>query len=166
MREQKHTLYKIYYGNKVVYVGRTNQTLQARLHGHFFKKPMHRDINIELVTKIEYAEFPTVADMYLYEIYYINKLKPQLNKDDKARDKLTVKLPEVKFKEYTPPLMGKWRAEIMRHDTEHNRHEAMERERAEKFIRERKQKRKQLAAGEITQEAYEAWIAERGGLFE
>ena len=54
---------------------------------------------ISNVSKIEYAEFLSEADMNLYEIYYINLLKPPLNCDDKAKDELTVSLPDVDWNE-------------------------------------------------------------------
>lgn len=107
-------LYKIYYGDNLVYLGRTIQPLNDRLRGHFFKKPMYRIIDIDAVTKIEYAEFKTRADMYLYEIYYINKLKPHFNCDDKAKDELTVVLPEIEFKEYECNLIDKWKSILQR----------------------------------------------------
>lgn len=107
-----HILYKIYYGDTLVYLGRTNQPLQTRLRGHFFKKPMHRTIDINQVTRIEYTEFPTEADMFLYEVYYINKLKPPLNVDDRALDNLTVSLPEKTFEEFDCQLMDKWKCEL------------------------------------------------------
>lgn len=106
------TLYKIYYESGIVYLGRTKQDLKARLRGHFFKKRLHRAINIRLVTRIEYAELKSEADMFLYEIYYINKLKPALNVDDKSRDNLTINLPEIEFKEFKCNLMGKWTIDI------------------------------------------------------
>ena len=112
MKDEKFILYKIYSENCLLYLGRTKQPLQRRLHSHFFKKPMVREINIECITKIEYAEFPTEADMNVMEIYYINKLKPPLNRDDKAKDELTIKLPEVHFMEFECSLMDKWREEI------------------------------------------------------
>ncbi len=105
-------LYKIYSENCLLYLGRTKQPLKRRLHGHFFKAKMVREINIECVTKIEYAVFETEADMNVYEIYYINKLKPVLNRDDKAKDTLTVILPEAEFHEYHCHLMDRWREEI------------------------------------------------------
>jgi hypothetical protein len=115
------TLYFIYYDCGLVYIGRTKQRLNARLHGHFFKAAMHRVIDIFGVTRIEYAELPTVADMYLYEVYLINKLKPILNCDDKARDELTVALPELEIKPYHCNLMEKWRSELEKRDTEEKR---------------------------------------------
>lgn len=105
-------LYKIYYKDLLVYIGRTKQDLQQRLRGHFFAKPMQRKIDIFKVTQIEYAEFETEADMYLYEVYYINKYHPPLNVDDRAKDKLTVTLPLVMWREFNCKLMDKWKSEI------------------------------------------------------
>ena len=50
--------------------------------------------------------------MFLYEIYYINTLKPALNVDDKADDKLSVTLPELEFKDFWPKNFDKWKSEI------------------------------------------------------
>ena len=116
---KKYILYKFFYGNDVVYFGRTAQPLQNRIRGHVFGKPMHRIIDINQVTKIEYTELPTEADMFLYEIYYINKLKPCLNLDDRAYDDLTVALPELKFSLFETKLWDKWKKEInLRHGRE------------------------------------------------
>jgi excinuclease UvrABC nuclease subunit len=105
-------IYRIWYGDKIVYLGRTRQNLQQRIRGHFFAKPRHRKIDIFAVTKIDYAEFKTQADMYLYEIYYINKFKPPLNVDDVAKDELTISLPEVKWNLFRCDLMDKWKEQI------------------------------------------------------
>lgn len=105
-------LYKIYSENCLLYLGRTKQPLNTRLRGHFFKTPMMREINIEAVTKIEYAVFSTEADMNVMEVYFINKLKPVLNRDDKAKDELTIRLEEPVFQEYHCPHMDKWREQI------------------------------------------------------
>lgn len=149
-KENKPILYKIYYGDLLVYLGRTKQPLQNRLRGHFFKKPMHRAIDINHVTKIEYAEFQTVADMYLYEIYYINKLKPSLNVDDLARDEITVTLSEVEFLPYNCHLFESWKNQINANDTEWDR---LHKEYCNIPLQQtllRKQKRN----GEITEEEY------------
>lgn len=111
-----HTLYRIYYDDTIVYVGRTNQPLSTRIRGHLFTKPMHRTLKIDRISKIEYAEFESEADMNLYEIYYINLLKPALNCDDKVKDELTVKLPEVKWSEAHFKLWDKWKQEIQQQD--------------------------------------------------
>ncbi|MDL2293870.1 hypothetical protein LJC60_04480 [Ruminococcaceae bacterium OttesenSCG-928-D13] len=129
------TLYKIYFGDELAYLGRTRQPLKRRLHGHFFKARLHKAIDIFKVTRIESAEFATCADMYLYEIYYINKLHPLLNRDDVAPDELTVTLPEVAFAPFECDLMDKWKVEVIA------REEALRQKRREQ--REKRAKRKQ-----------------------
>lgn len=156
MKDNKPILYKIYYGipeqngDLLVYLGRTKQPLQNRLRGHFFKKPMRRVIDINQVTKIEYAEFLTVADMYLYEIYYINRLKPSLNVDDLAHDEITVTLPEVPFIEYHCPLFERWKAEINQTTSEWDRlhHEYCDIPLQISLLRKRKRN------GELSEEEY------------
>lgn len=109
---QGFLLYRIFYGETLVYVGRTKQPLQDRIRGHLFGKSFHRKIDIEQVTKIEYTEFKTEADMNLYEIYFILKWHPPLNVDDKARDFSMLSFPEVEWIEFKAPLWEKWRRKI------------------------------------------------------
>lgn len=82
---------------------------------------MHRTISIDMVTKIEFCELPTEADMNLYELYYILKLRPPLNVDDKAKDSLTVSLPELVWSEFRTRLWDKWRDEIHQKDSEYEK---------------------------------------------
>ena len=105
-------IYRIWYGKCLAYVGRTKQPLQARIHGHMFCKPMHKIIDIHNVTKIEYTMLSTESDMNLYEIYYINLWKPPLNVDDKAKDKLTITLPDLEWKEFIPSNWDKWKEQL------------------------------------------------------
>lgn len=121
MKEQKYIVYRIYYGDCLVYVGRTKQPLQNRIRGHLFNKPMHRTISIEQVTKIEYAELNSEADMNLYEIYYILKLHPPLNVDDKAKDDLSVTLTDLEWREFSTHLWEGWRQEIAKQDSDAER---------------------------------------------
>lgn len=146
------TLYKIYYEEALVYLGRTKQPLQDRIRGHVFKKPMHREINISLVSKIEYAEFKTAADMNVYEIYYINELKPPLNRDDKAQDDLTIELPEVEWKLFSTHLWNKWIAKITLSD----KAEEAERIRRHEHFMQTKVMRKKWHNGEMSEEEYYA----------
>ena len=111
-KEQRFLLYRIFYGKEPVYIGRTKQPLQNRLRGHFFQKPMHRTIDIEMVSRVQYAEFPTEADMNLYEIYFILTRHPPLNVDDKTRDYPTVTLPDVEWKDWYSPIFERWKKEI------------------------------------------------------
>ena len=151
---QGFILYRIWYGNDLVYLGRTKQPLQTRLHGHFFKKPMHRSISINLVTKIEYAMFPTESDMNLYEIYFINLWKPALNIDDKCKDELTVRLPDVEWKIFTTTLWDKWEKQITAIDKEY---QMKKEEKAAKLNMDRIMRRK-WHSGEITKEEYYKYI--------
>ena len=45
----KFTLYRIYYGDDIVYIGRAKQPLQNRIRGHLFAKPMHRTIRCVVI---------------------------------------------------------------------------------------------------------------------
>ena len=151
---QGFILYRIWYGDTLVYLGRTKQPLQSRIHGHLFKKPMHRSIAINLVTKIDYAEFKTESDMNLYEIYFINLWKPPLNIDDKCKDELTVNLPDVEWNTFTTPLWSKWKNEITAIDKEY---EMKKQEKAAKIEMDRIMREK-WHSGEITEEEYYRYI--------
>ena len=151
---QGFILYRIWYGDVLVYLGRTKQPLQSRIHGHLFKKPMHRSISINLVTKIEYAEFRTEADMNLYEIYFINLWKPPLNIDDKCKDELTIQLPDAEWKIFTTPLWNKWEKEVSAVDKEY---QMRKQEKAAKFEMDRIMRRK-WHSGEITKEEYYKYL--------
>lgn len=112
-----YILYKIFYnssnGEFIAYLGRTKQRINARLRGHFKQFPMHKLIDIFSVSHIEIAECKTEADMFLYEIYYINKYRPTLNRDDKSKEELTIVLPELDFKTlHNEEIMEKWKQEI------------------------------------------------------
>ena len=151
---RKIILYKIYEDDTLVYIGRTHQPLQDRLRGHFFNKPMHRAINIFRTTKIEFAELPTIADLYLYEIYYINKLKPPFNGNDKTHDELTVELPPLEFKEFECKLMDKWKEKIKANN------EALEvkKKTETEFLMRKSEMRRKRANGEITEDEYYKFI--------
>ena len=144
------TLYRIYYGDQIVYVGRTMQPLQNRIRGHLFKKPMHRAINIEQVTKIEFARFHSESDMMVYEIFFINLWKPALNRDDKAPDALTITLPPVEWELFKTPLWDKWRAEIAAIDAQ----DADRRKKKQEIIAKDSEMRAKRRAGEISEEEY------------
>ncbi len=106
-------LYRIFYDKDwIIYVGRTKQPLLNRIRGHFFKKPMHRFIDINKVTKIEYSEYQSASDMNVYEVYFINLWKPMINNDDKEQDDLHITLPLVEWKTFDCHLMGKWKKQI------------------------------------------------------
>lgn len=143
-------LYRIFYGEHLVYLGRTKQPLQSRIRGHLFKKPMQRELHIEQISRIDFPTFASEADMNLYEIYYINKWKPPLNRDDKAPDELSVDLPEVEWRLFETPLWEKWRAEIIAAGAIH---EEKKRRKLAFFEQDREMRRKRRN-DEITEEEY------------
>ena len=106
---KQNIIYKIYMGRKCVYVGTTTVDLTATLRMHFFGQ--EDVLDIERVSKIEYATLPSYADCLVYKTYYINFIKPVYNKSDKARDEVsnTINLPELNFIEYNNPIIEKWK---------------------------------------------------------
>lgn len=143
-------LYKIWYGDCLVYLGRTKQPLQNRIRGHLFKKPMHRTIFIDQVTKIEYAEFQSEADMNVYEVYFINLYKPPLNCDDKAKDDLHIQLPEVEWKVFTTHLWDKWKSELQQSDDVYR----LKQQEKSALLELRRVMRRKAATGEISENDY------------
>lgn len=136
-----------------MYLGRTNQKISDRLRGHFLKTPNMKTLDINQVGKIEIAICISQADMYLYEIYYINALKPALNRDDKAKDNITVVLPELEFKEYKPPNFEKWIEKVKKSDKEYQDKKDHEHQR---FLE------KQEARRNLKGDAYEKWLTANG----
>ena len=117
----KPTLYKIYRpspdGEYVIYLGRTRNNLTKRLRNHFITHhPFQKEIKLCEGTRIEYAEFDTLADMYVAEIAYINIIKPPLNVEDKAHDELTLRidLSQVEWRKWDKKhLLDKWMGKII-----------------------------------------------------
>lgn len=162
-KQVQYLIYRIYYdslanesGEVLAYVGRTKQKLSDRLRGHVFGAKMHRVICARIVTRIEYAELPTEADMNLYEIYHILTDKPLLNRDDTTKDLPTVELPPLQWMPYEPPRWGEWLAEIDRR--ERSRDAMMERQRA--ILEEMSLLRRRWHSGEIDRVAYEERMRE------
>ena len=113
-----NTIYRVWYdspsGEYIVYIGRTKNDLTQRLRQHFMTHPFQRTLDIYGVVRIDYAEFKTVADMYVAEIILINEHKPPLNVDDKAKDELTlpISIPRIEWLEWDKPdLMAKWKGD-------------------------------------------------------
>lgn len=151
-----YILYKIYYDNHLVYLGRTKQPLINRIKTHCFKDPTVRSIEIDKISKIEYCILPTEADMFIYEIYYINIYKPPLNVDDKAKDNFTFgSLPEVEWLEWDyEDTLKNWSEQMGTHDNQlmFRKKEKKARRDYTKLMKERFQN------GEISEEEYTDFI--------
>ena len=71
---QGYILYRIYYGDDLVYLGRTKQPLQSRIRGHLFKKPMHRLIGALLSSGLKEQEKLNIIE-HEYNIPISNELR-------------------------------------------------------------------------------------------
>ena len=82
-----YILYKIYYDNTLVYLGRTKQPLLNRIKTHCFKDPTVRSIEVDKINKIDGAILITknITDKFIDTvlkfknkliIHYLGKNKP------------------------------------------------------------------------------------------
>lgn len=117
--DEHFVLYRVFYdGNEKnngppVYVGRTKQLLPDRIREHLFHSKFRKTFDVDRVSCVQFAQLDSEADMNLYEIYYILKDKPILNKDDKTQDDLTQDyLPELVWKDAYLPLWDKWKDKV------------------------------------------------------
>ncbi len=110
--ETPFCLYRIYSENCLLYVGTTTRPLLDKLHDHFFKAQKVKPINLECVSKIEYAFLPSEADLIVSEAYDINRFKPALNFYNMACDHLTITIPEPTFHLYQSEQLEGWKEQI------------------------------------------------------
>lgn len=153
---KQRIVYRIYYGDKLVYIGRTSQPLQNRIRTHIMGTPMVRKLEIDKISKIEYVNLKTEADMFLYEIYFINLWHPKLNRDDKAKDELTVSLPDVEWKEFSTKLWENWKQKVKDQTTEAQ----LRKETRAQLMSKREEMRNKWKSGEISEEEYYEFIDE------
>lgn len=92
-----YTLYKVFYPEGLVYIGRTVQPLARRLKDHYCRKHRAKELSQSEIIRVEYAECKSLSDLYVYEVFYINRLKPLFNVDDKAHDSLSLSLPPLRW---------------------------------------------------------------------
>ena len=79
-------IYRLYKDNNIVYIGKSKNLLKRiRVHTGF--------------DEFDFVTLNSSADLDIYEIYYINKYKPELNKDCNSNDELSVELKELTFSE-------------------------------------------------------------------
>lgn len=89
--ECKTGLYKLYNEKKeLIYLGKSTTSLGSRLISSV------RERNAEYIS---YCEIDNIADLNIYEVYLIGKLKPLLNVDCKSDSTPTLELPGLDFSE-------------------------------------------------------------------
>lgn len=110
-RSPAKIVYAIYGADCCLFVGKTTaRRLVDKLYHHFHKNRKYVQIDVTKVERIEYSRYKTEADMALYELYWIYKLHPVMNRHGK-KDELTLELPYVRWYQYVPRLLNKWKEE-------------------------------------------------------
>jgi hypothetical protein len=88
-------VYKLYSNDDLIYVGKTNDT-HIRISNHLSQQPWS-----EKISHIEFAKCNSKIDMDIYELYYINKLKPKYNKASVSKDSPTFNIDALNFKRFS-----------------------------------------------------------------
>lgn len=104
-------IYKIYVGHKCVYIDYTQDNLINALRLHFMGNNHKQHIDVDMVSKVEYATVKSLADAIVQTAYLVNRDKPLYNKSGKSRDELSedIILPELHFVEFNDPTLDKWK---------------------------------------------------------
>ncbi|OEG61857.1 MAG: hypothetical protein BHK79_07790 [Halanaerobium sp. MDAL1] len=99
-------LYRLYNQNKkIIYIGKTENDINLRIRAHFTHYKKHKKARSLWRYKarfFDYAELKNSAELGIYEIYLINKLKPEFNYMDKYKGEVRFSLPELEFEDIKP----------------------------------------------------------------
>lgn len=88
MDEIKNCVYRFLDADgKILYVGSTEMLLKHRLSSHNCGHLC--DCCKNSTVKVEYIVFPTIMDIRVAELYYINKYQPPYNTQNKYEDGIT-----------------------------------------------------------------------------
>lgn len=87
-------VYKIYNGNELIYIGKTVNPYN-RISSHLGHQAWKDEI-----THVEQAKCMTKIDMDIYEVYYINELKPKYNKAMVYEKQASFKIEDLIFQKY------------------------------------------------------------------
>lgn len=86
----KFGIYMFFDENKeIIYIGKSTSNLISRMLQSFEQK------DYPAYVMLGYPK--TKSDTNVYEVYYISKYKPRMNKESKNDDELTVELPDIEF---------------------------------------------------------------------
>ncbi|MGN1327075.1 MAG: GIY-YIG nuclease family protein [Clostridia bacterium] len=82
--------------NNIIYVGKTTKSMKKRMNGHkHCPKQCYKERK-----EIQYAELETEADLFIYEVYYINKYMPKYNKATKYQQSPQGQIVGLVWKDY------------------------------------------------------------------
>lgn len=94
MDEVKNCVYRFLDADgKILYVGSTTQALNLRLGQHNCGHLC--DCCKTSTNKVEYIVFPTIMDIRVAELYYINKYQPPYNTQHKYEDGITYTIDQL-----------------------------------------------------------------------
>lgn len=100
MEEVKNCVYRFLDKNgKILYVGSTELLLKHRLSSHNCGHLC--DCCKRSTVKVEYIVFPTIMDIRVAELYYINKYQPPYNTQHKYEDGISYTIDQLDNMEWT-----------------------------------------------------------------
>lgn len=89
--------------NEIIYIGRT-KNIKQRMEHHLGNRS-HLNVNVyKELNSIEYCKLNNSNEMYIYEIYLINKYSPKYNTQYNSQAHLTFELPELTWTTYEKTL--------------------------------------------------------------
>lgn len=107
------TLFRIWCGHDIAYVGSTNKPFDSYIKLFLSRSPLSRKVEIERVTKVEYVELFNKADALLYELYYELLYHPQGNKG-KTDAAPSLYIQDANWQEYKLPDLQSWKEGVRR----------------------------------------------------
>lgn len=94
-------IYRLYDENKnIIYVGKTINEVKYRIRTHFTNQKNYKTIKQLWKYKVSYFDYVKIknkAELCIYEVYLINKIKPKYNFKDKGKGKVGFTLPKLNF---------------------------------------------------------------------
>lgn len=91
-------LYRLYdKRKKMIYIGITSNDIILRLRTHFsgYNKYKYKDLWKSKIRYFDYAKTANLPELEIYEIYYINKYRPQFNRDSKYKVIMSERLKQL-----------------------------------------------------------------------
>ena len=130
MEEVKNCVYRFVDKNgKILYVGSTELLLKHRLSSHNCGHLC--DCCKKSTDKVEYIVFPTLMDIRVAELYYINKYQPPYNTQHKHLDGISYTIDQLDNMDWTEykekisfmkqPTVNKKASKYTKYDSPYNR---------------------------------------------
>lgn len=102
--DRRPLVFRIWYGDEIVYVWYTSKYLTTALRNVFFG--VHQRVDVTKVTKVDYQGKRSLADAAVYAMYYKHLFNPTLQYVSPGP--LTIHLKQYKWTEFTSPVFARW----------------------------------------------------------